>query len=643
LVSAAAIAASGAALAMVRPAFGAEILALRGGLPNLCRLMDEAREAAQPVRIVYLGGAVTMGRGASREGLCYRALLTSHIRRLFPKTPLVEYNHAIAGTGSYLAAFRTSTDVVQHYLPLALVVVEFAVDDAGQPESRVVAALEGVVRQIRAAHPHVEILLLYAFTQNQLDDFRNGQVPQSIRCHERVAAHYNLPSVNMAQFVASEILSGRLKAEEFSADGVHPTDRGHALYLEAVKPLFAQAKPQPGSPRTKYPLPTPLSAQPMDKARLVSYEQAALDPDWQVGQESPLEDKLYQSAVGKFRHVLVCERPGPTLTLRFRGDTVGCFLAVGPDSGNLEFSVDAGPWKTAVCFDQQAQLGHRPQAVLLAENLDPRATHELKLRVASAVPAGSKGRTARIGYFLVNGTVVAEDPFQAKTPLERIDRIYASMAPLKYDPPADRWKHLPRTMQRLREGGALRIVMLGDSIVNDTASSQYELLLERMYPKCKIVKIRSVRGSTGCWWYKEDNRVRQWVLDHNPDLLMIGGISQRDDVESIREVIRQVRTARPEVEILVMTGAFGSRDPRTDNEWTYEVDPKGSGYRSRLLRMAAEEKVEFLDMTGPWGRYIRESDKARGWFMRDPVHANERGFQILGRILEKYFAPKKDS
>ena len=56
--------------------------------------------------------------------------------------------------------------------------------------------------------------------------------------------------------------------------------------------------------------------------------------------------------------------------------------------------------------------------------------------------------------------------------------------------------------------------------------------------------------------------------------------------------------------------------------------------------MAAEEEVEFLDMTGPWGQYIKDSGLACGWFMRDVVHANERGFQVLGRILEKYFAPK---
>ena len=37
--------------------------------------------------------------------------------------------------------------------------------------------------------------------------------------------------------------------------------------------------------------------------------------------------------------------------------------------------------------------------------------------------------------------------------------------------------------------------------------------------------------------------MKRYVLDLNPDLLIIGGISHRDDVDSIREVIRGV--ARP--------------------------------------------------------------------------------------------------
>ncbi|NOX55798.1 MAG: SGNH/GDSL hydrolase family protein [Planctomycetes bacterium] len=225
--------------------------------------------------------------------------------------------------------------------------------------------------------------------------------------------------------------------------------------------------------------------------------------------------------------------------------------------------------------------------------------------------------------------------------LEQVDAIYATMPPLRYQPPKGRWKHLPRTMHLLREGPALRIVMLGDSIINDTSRSQWHLLLERAYPKCRITKITSVRGSTGCWWYKQGARVQLYVLGQRPDLVIIGGISQRDDIESIREVVRQIR-AGSKAEILLMTGAFGRVDPRQPG-WKAEIDPDGDDYRARLKRLADELKVEFLDMRGAWGQYIRSCGKDLEWFKRDPIHANERGEQILGRILCRYFAPNVTS
>jgi hypothetical protein len=595
-------------LVLVLAARAEDAVQARGGLANCFRIVAEAGQAAQPARIVYLGGTLTQGQGASRESLCYRALTTTHIRRLAPKTALVEYDHSVAGAGSWLAAFRASTDVVQHYLPLCLVVVELAGGDAAENPQRGRAALEGLVRQIRRAHPQADLLFVYACTPPS----------PAMAWHEEIARHYNIASVNVG--------------------GVPLTDQGHATCASAIRPLLDKSQAEAADSKPlKHPLPKPLCAAPMDAARLIAYEAADFEPGWKTGQENTLDERLYRSAVGKFRSVLVCDRAGPTATLRFRGDAVGWFGAVGPDSGDLECSIDDGPWQHKTCFQPgRDQLG--PQAGLLAEGLAPAAEHVLRLRVAEKIPAGSTGRTARIGYFLVHGTVA--DRYQSLAPLARIDAIYQAMEPLQYAPPAGRWQFIPKTIQRLRDGGTLRIVMLGDSIVNDTGSSQYELLLERTYPQCKVVKIRSVRGSTGCWWYKEEGRVGEWVLKHEPDLLMIGGISQRDDTESIRAVIHQVRAARPQVEVLLMSPVFGTYDPRADKQWAYDAEPQGDGYRSRLMRLAAEEKVELVNMTGPWGEYLRRSDKTRGWFMRDPVHANERGFQILGRILERYFAPQ---
>jgi len=95
---------------------------------------------------------------------------------------------------------------------------------------------------------------------------------------------------------------------------------------------------------------------------------------------------------------------------------------------------------------------------------------------------------------------------------------------------------------------------------------------------------------------------------------------------------------------VAVTYTFGK--PESLRGWLYgETDElarllvKDKDYRAQLLRLASELKVEFLDMHGPWGRYIRESGKELTWFKRDNIHANERGAQILGRILSRYLAP----
>lgn len=223
--------------------------------------------------------------------------------------------------------------------------------------------------------------------------------------------------------------------------------------------------------------------------------------------------------------------------------------------------------------------------------------------------------------------------------MEEIEEIYAQMPPVEYHPPSARWQCLPRTAAILNQNESeLRIIMLGDSIVNDTSRSHWDGLLQSFYPNCKITKITCVRGGTGCWWYKEPGRVKRYVLDYKPHLLIIGGISHNNDTDSIRDVIMQVR-AEIDCDILLVTGAFGTVEPRDDEQWYFEINPTKNDYRSKLEQLASEMKAGFLDMTAHWGKYIRESGKELDWFKRDPVHANERGEQILGRILAAHFAP----
>jgi len=221
--------------------------------------------------------------------------------------------------------------------------------------------------------------------------------------------------------------------------------------------------------------------------------------------------------------------------------------------------------------------------------------------------------------------------------LEQIRTIQAEMPPGRFTPPAHDWGHLRRTARILTEGGELRLLAMGDSIVNDTMRSGWVAMLQEAYPKARISATVYVRGGGGCQHYKEQDRVTKNVIPRSPDLVCIGGISQKD-IESIHEVIHQLRSGLPEVEILLATGAFGTADPR-DPEALAKAAHSGTGpYGDALKKLAGEENCAYLDMTTPWAEYICSTKLHPHLFYRDVVHANEQGEQILSKILMSFFA-----
>ena len=220
--------------------------------------------------------------------------------------------------------------------------------------------------------------------------------------------------------------------------------------------------------------------------------------------------------------------------------------------------------------------------------------------------------------------------------LEQIATIQAEMPEGRFTAPERDWKHLARTRRVLTEGGTLRMLAVGDSIVNDTMRSAWVAKLQEAYPKAVIQAEVYVRGGGGCQHYKDEERVAKHIVPRRPDLVLIGGISQQD-VASIRDVIRQLRAALPDVEILLFTGAFGTTDPR-DSQALAAAKHSGTGrYGQQLKDLAAKTHCAYLDMTAPWAEYIRSSQQHPHVFYRDRVHANEYGEQILSKILMAFW------
>ncbi len=222
--------------------------------------------------------------------------------------------------------------------------------------------------------------------------------------------------------------------------------------------------------------------------------------------------------------------------------------------------------------------------------------------------------------------------------LAQIGRIQKEMPKGKFTPPPSDWTHLERARRVFIEGGELHLLAVGDSIVNDTMRSGWVAKLQEAYPKARIKATVYVRGGGGCQHYREQGRVAKNIVPRQPDIVFIGGISQKD-IESIREVIHQLREGLPAVEILLATGTFGTTDPR-DPEALARAPYSGTGWHGQLLKkLAGEERCAYLDMTTPWAQYVRSTGVHPHRFYRDAVHANEFGEQILSKILMAFFSP----
>ena len=542
--------------------------------------------------------------------------------------------------GSLYAAYsyrRADATIGNKIGGILLAFIDLAQSDLDKTEQQVIDAVEGLVRQ---SYADMDVVFVYAGIPAFVNSYIEGKTHPVIQWYERVAEHYGVPSIDFAKNAAQKIKTGEVTAEEYLKGlkwcghnwHIVPAGQGNVIDLALLKEFIDKSYAMKTDDNTKISRPQRelISKTNYEHAGGISYEAGVYDNTvWQEGAE----------LIGSFpmlRTILVSSQPGALFSLKFRGSRCGLLDILDKDTADLEYRVDDSPWTLIRAFEaDRLTTPYRRALPNLVEGLDPSKEHLFEIRIAEKQPEGP--RTARLGVLLIDGYPV-DDPFRGLSRLEYIDAVYERMKPLRFDFGPERWKFIPKTMEKLQNGGTLRIVMLGDSIVQDSAASSFELLLGRMYPKCKIELIVSVRGSTGCWYYKDNNMVEPYVLQHKPDLLMIGGISNGPDVEDIRSVIKQVR-AKQNPEIMLMSKVVGTVNDMKGHTFEISDDPKD--YRNGLRRIAAEENCEFVDLTGPFVQYIRDSGSFYGWYMRDGVHANQRGSQIIGRLLEEYFKPGK--
>jgi hypothetical protein len=278
--------------------------------------------------------------------------------------------------------------------------VEFAVNDGGADPKQIHRCMEGIVRQTWAADPATDICYVYTLTGGMLDDFKGGHFPRAASAMEELADHYAIPSVHFGVEVSARERAGTLvfrtakptDAERqalggklvFVEDNVHPTDAGHQLYTEILArhlpELLAGGKPGP------HALGAPLTADNYEHAKLVPLERATLGEGWT--RLDPATDARAKSFGNRVPALYRADKPGTTLSFRFKGTAAAIYDLVGPDCGQLTVVVDGGKPSTVARIDGYCTY-HRLASLHIASEL-PDAVHSVTIRIDEQAPDKAK-------------------------------------------------------------------------------------------------------------------------------------------------------------------------------------------------------------------------------------------------------------
>jgi lysophospholipase L1-like esterase len=208
------------------------------------------------------------------------------------------------------------------------------------------------------------------------------------------------------------------------------------------------------------------------------------------------------------------------------------------------------------------------------------------------------------------------------------DRIYATMPAIAFKSTEYERQFLPHTIDKLKHGKPLNIVLLGDSIANDLSNSFLDVLLEERFPKSVIEIQFTGKGSTS--WLKLQHQVQQRIIAHQPDLVICEAISNDPKylADPLSRIIDRTRKINSNTEFLLVTTHL--------QNWS-ENEKDGLVYRNALLQVAKEKDIAVVDLMAFWKSYLAKNNWQVESLLRDSLHMNEFGRQLSARVIVNYF------
>jgi sialidase-1 len=362
---------------------------VRSGLANShSKFANEKRG-----RVAFMGGSITE-HGAWRNKIC------QYLKERFPETVFEFINAGISSTGSTPGAFRLEEDVLSKGM-IDLFFEEAAVNDPTNGFTSVAnqRAMEGIIRHALSSNPKMDIVLMHFVDPDKVKSYNEGKTPDVINDHEKVAAHYNVNTINLAKEVTDRIKAGEFDWENDFKD-LHPSLFGHEVYIRSIKSLL-QSEYSKASTTLIRPMPSVLDIFSYSSGIYEDVNKARNIKSWLLDENWKPNDGISTRPQYVDLPALIATEPNAELRLEFTGTAIGVCVASGPDAGKLEYSIDGGPFKTKDLYTQWSSFLHLPWYVMLNDELK-RGRHRIVIRISPEKHPDSKGYAARILHFLVN-------------------------------------------------------------------------------------------------------------------------------------------------------------------------------------------------------------------------------------------------
>ncbi|MFV3011506.1 SGNH/GDSL hydrolase family protein [Clostridium botulinum] len=324
--------------------------------------------------IVFLGGSITEGTGATAKDKAYVHIVGEYFKNLYEDKKVNIYNAGIGGTGSRFGLFRLERDVICHNPDL--VFFEFSVNDRIENPFDASITTEGVVKKLLSLKNQPKIIFL--ITPSEMADACSS-------LHKKIAYYYDIPVIDIQDYVFKAIGQDKYTWSHISTDNLHPNDVGHKIYGEYIIKSIDKNKDfyfEKNNLKEKS-----LMAYEFRNPQIESYEKAIFYGHWRE-ENMNIPKRMELSAVSDVF--------GDCLEFDFKGKYISALAIVGRECGIAEINLDGA----SAILDLYSDTDNYCTPILNLKDLKD-TKHKLIIKVSENKNPKSKGNKIIIGSFLV--------------------------------------------------------------------------------------------------------------------------------------------------------------------------------------------------------------------------------------------------